>query len=240
MRLALVSGGSAGLGLALCRQYQASGYQLVDFSRSGRHPFTVRVDLADPAASLPILRRTLEGLAARRWDEIVLVNNAGTLAPIGPASRKSEAEVMANMNVNFCSAILLVSATVGAFQAHACRKRIGNISSGAATKGYAGWSLYCAAKAGVENFIRALAREQETEAHPFEAVNINPGVMDTAMQAAIRQAAETDFPDVRHFVQRQARGELQPPERIAEAVRRILELPRIEPGRTYGAAEHRA
>ncbi len=238
MRLALISGGSAGLGLALCRQYQALGYRLVDFSRSGGHPFSVRVDLADPVASLPVLRHTLEGLAASPWDEIVLVNNAGTLAPIGPASRKSEAELMANMNLNFCSAILLMSTTIRAFQAQACRKRIGNISSGAATKGYAGWSLYCAAKAGVENFIRALAREQEAEAHPFEAININPGVMDTAMQAAIRQADEADFPDVRNFVQRQARGELQPPERIAGAVRRILELPRLEPGRAYSAADH--
>jgi NAD(P)-dependent dehydrogenase (short-subunit alcohol dehydrogenase family) len=113
-----------------------------------------------------------------------------------------------------------------------------NISSGAALYGYGGWTLYCAAKAGLENFIRALATEQKMEAHPFIAVNINPGVMDTEMQALIRATSAADFPDVGRFVHRKEQGELALPDGVAAAIMRIVESAALESGARYNSADY--
>lgn len=229
-RLAVLSGGSRGLGLALTELYQQRGWELVDFSRSAPHPWSVKVDLADPHAAHAAFTQTLAPLAARAWDEIIVVANAGILAPIGPAARKNLVEVIANIDTNFASPILLIAAAVAAFQDHPCRKTVLNISSGAAQRSLPGWSLYCGAKAGVEHFVRTLATEQAGQAHPLRAINVNPGLIDTEMQAAIRASSPEDFPAVGMFVQRKADGELRSPKRVAEAIARMADDERLEGG----------
>jgi benzil reductase ((S)-benzoin forming) len=159
-----------------------------------------------------------------------VVANAGVLAPIGPTARKPAPEVIANIDTNFASPILLMAAAVAAFQDHPCRKTVLNISSGAAQRSLAGWSLYCGAKAGVEHFVRTLAVEQAGQPHPLRAINVNPGLIDTEMQAAIRASSAEDFPAVGVFVQRKADGELRSPQRVAQAVVRMVEDDRLEGG----------
>lgn len=235
MRLAMISGGSKGLGASLCSQYLAAGFTVVEFSRSAPHGYSVQVDLADPVATQQTVAAALRPLAGQNWDEIVVINNAGVLDPIGPASSKSPQAVLANINTNFASAIVFVSEVIGAFQAHTGRKTIASISSGAALKGYAGWSLYCAAKAGLENFIRSVALEQSAQSQPFVAINIDPGVMDTGMQTLIRSSTAADFPDVARFVQRKQAGELRTADAVARAIAHIIKQPALENGGRYPA-----
>jgi benzil reductase ((S)-benzoin forming) len=237
MRLALITGGSRGLGLALVEQLQQQGYAVIDFSRSAPHAFSVAVDLSDPAAYSRLLKRTLDGVDCHALAELVVINNAGTLDPIGPAAAKDPAQLIANLNTNLTSGIIFIAQVVAQFQAARCRKIIANISSGAALKGYAGWSLYCAAKAGTENFIRALAVEQHTEAAPFVAINVNPGVIDTEMQASIRAAPAADFPDVSRFIQRHEQGELNAPSVVASAVLAIVAQENPAAGERYACVD---
>lgn len=240
MRLALLTGGSRGLGLALHEALSRGGYRVIEFSRSGSHAGSVQVDLSDPAASRARVACTLSDLDPAAVDELLVIHNAGALDPIGPASRKDPAAVLANLQANFTSPVLLIAEVVGYFQAAPCRKVLANISSGAALKGYAGWSLYCAAKAGLENHIRALALEQQTEAQPFTPINIDPGVMDTDMQALIRRSSVVDFPDLARFIRRKEQGALVAPAEVAAAVCRILALPTLTAGGRYDVAEHGA
>lgn len=238
MRLAIISGGSRGLGAELCAQFSQQGFRVVEFSRSGTSPGSVNVDLASPEASRAAIRRTLAALAGEAWQEIVAINNAGSLEPIGPAARKAPAEVLANINVNFTAPIVFISEVIAAFQAHTCRKVVANISSGAAQHAYSGWSLYCAGKAGIENFIHAVALEQATEPYPVLAININPGVMDTQMQAAIRRASKADFPDVDRFIKHQQSGALRAPADVAAAVLRIVGTREISAGSLYSVSDY--
>ena len=237
MRLAILTGGSRGLGLALHEQLTHAGWRVLEFSRAAPHAGSVRLDLADPAGIEAIVRPALARVAAEPIESLVLIGNAGVLDPIGPAARKDPAAVLANLQANFTSAVLCHAAVIAQFQGLACRKVLANVSSGAALKGYAGWSLYCAAKAGLENFIRAVAAEQASEPHPFTAINIDPGVMDTAMQALIRQQAPDDFPEVARFIRRQADGELRPPGDVAAAILRILDRADLAGGQRCVAAE---
>jgi benzil reductase ((S)-benzoin forming) len=229
-RLVILSGGSRGLGAALGELYRERGWELVEFSRSAPHPWSVRADLADPQAAHAVFTTTLAPLAARDWEEILVIANAGVLAPIGPVAHKPLPEVLANLQTNVTTPILLMAAAVAAFQDHACRKTLLNISSGAAQRSLPGWSLYCGAKAGVEHFVRTLAAEQASQAHPLRAINVNPGLIDTAMQAAIRASTPADFPAVGLFIQRKADGELRSPQRVAEAIARMADDSRLEGG----------
>ncbi len=143
MRLAIITGGSRGLGRALCEQLVARGYQVLEFSRTAAHDYSVHIDLASPQGCRDTVAKAIESIDIGTLQELLLVNNAGTLDPIGALSQKSSAAVLANLNTNFTSAILVLAELMAKFQSAPCRKVLANISSGAALKGYAGWSLYC-------------------------------------------------------------------------------------------------
>lgn len=222
-KLAIVTGGSKGLGAALCNIYRGRGYKVVEFSRSGFSANSIRIDLSDPQVTGQTFIQTFAKLAAQAYEEIVAVNNAATLTPIGPASHKETSELIVNMNINIVSAVLFMTRLIAAFQDHDCRKSIVNISSGAAFKPYAGWSLYCASKAGIESFVCSVAAEQEREAHPFQLVNIRPGVIDTDMQDSIRASNADDFPAIGRFIGLKNSGSLQAPQNVATIIARIVD-----------------
>lgn len=238
MRLAILTGGSKGLGLALCGELSGRGYRVIEFSRSAPHTNSVRIDLSSPINSQKIVAELLTSLRGKQIEELLIINNAGTLYPIGPASRKQRDAILSNLNTNFTSPILVLAEIVAHFQATECRKILANVSSGAAQKGYAGWSLYCAAKAGLENYIRALGLEQQTEPFPFIPVNIDPGVIDTEMQALIRSSSVSDFPEIGRFIKRKEQGTLMHPAKVAAAVYRILELPSLSFGERYDVGDY--
>lgn len=233
MRMAIITGGSKGLGLALCQQFETRGYRVLEFSRTAPHAYSVRADLSSPADYAQVITKAIAPLDADGLEDLVVINNAGTLEPIGAASLQSRRAVLANLNTNFTSAILGLTELIAKFQCAPCRKVLANISSGAAHKGYAGWSLYCASKAGMEGFVRALAMEQQLQPHPFIPININPGVIDTEMQAGRRDASVADFPEVARFIRRKNEGGLVAPERVATAVLSILALPTLAFGGCY-------
>lgn len=233
MRLALITGGSRGLGHALSESLTEQGYRVMEFSRGAAADYSFPVDLGDPGQALQDIRRALSGIEPQSLTDLVVVSNAGTLAPIGPAWRKPAAEVLNNINVNFTAPILCISELVACFRDAPARKLLVNVSSGAALKGYAGWSLYCAGKAGLESFFRALAEEERGQRCPFTAISVDPGVMDTDMQALIRSTPVEDFPALERFIRRKEAGELLPADRVADAIIKLLARSDLEGGARY-------
>lgn len=238
MKLLLITGGSRGLGQALCEQFQVRDYKILEFSRSAPHAYSIRIDLAEPDQSRLTVASALDPIDASQLRELIVISNAGTLEPIGPTSSQSYSDMMSNMNTNYVAPVLVITEIIARFQTASCRKVIVNITSGAALKGRAGWSLYCAAKAGMENFIRALALEQREQSQPFIPINIDPGVIDTEMQALIRSTSPADFPDRELFIQRKKQGLLVPPDEVATAVIRILEQESLSSGERYETSNY--
>jgi benzil reductase ((S)-benzoin forming) len=218
MRCAIVTGGSRGLGDALCRRLVDDGYDVVEFSRGAPHEYSLKVDCANPHATAETVAARLQSIKPDDCTELLVFSNAGTLSPIGPTSRKEMGSVTESLNVNLLSAIAILTECIRHFRDAKCRKVLVNISSGAAQKGYAGWSLYCAAKAGMEGFIRALAVEEQHMGNSFVAISVDPGVIDTDMQACIRGTSAADFPDVERFIARKANGGLAAPDAVAAAI----------------------
>ncbi len=230
MKLAIISGGSKGLGEKLCEQYLAQDFEVIEFSRTAPHAYSVAIDLASTNDVSQILSEELRPLAKREWQEIVVISNAGILTPVGPASKKDIESVIANLNTNFLSAIVFMTEVLRHFQHHTGKKTLASISSGAALGERAGWSLYCAAKAGLEHFIRSVAMEQGDESQPFKMINVDPGLIDTGMQSLIRQSSFEDFPSLEQFKQRKVTGLLVPPAKVAEAIVRIIEVSNVGNG----------
>ncbi len=235
MRIAIITGGSKGLGSALCLQLEKANYHIMEFSRSAPHHFSSRLDLAEPEEARLAIVAAIESIDPRVCSELLVFNNAGALTPIGPAWRKTAADLLANLSANFTSSILIITEVIRHFREAPCRKLIINITSGAANKGYAGWSLYCACKAGMEGFVRALAAEEQHQQHPFLAISVDPGVIDTDMQALIRTTAQVDFPDVERFTRRKHEGGLATPESVAAAIIKLISKD-LEPGGRYEAS----
>jgi NAD(P)-dependent dehydrogenase (short-subunit alcohol dehydrogenase family) len=221
--LAIVTGGSRGLGEALVLAYEAREWSTFEISRSGVGLSHMSVDLSDLDASFPVLERQFESLAKSGWGRVIFFNNAGVLTPIGPVHSLQDAQIARNLEVNLVSGIRLMSAFVRAFEHSDAELTLVNISSGASSKGYAGWPLYCTAKAGLENFIRSLAAEQAGAARPMTCLNIEPGVVDTDMQAEIRETGADMFPEVSRFIELKKSGKLRSPKSVARAIIDIVE-----------------
>ncbi len=221
-RLALVTGGSRGLGNALVTQLQAEGWRVVELSRSAPTADSVRVDLAQPAAVAQALGAVLVGIEPMSVAELLVIHNAGMVQPLGPAANRPTCEVIDALNVNLVSGIAFLATAMAHFQCCPGRKVVAHITSGAAVRAHAGLSLYSAAKAGMDQFLRVVAAEQVRQSHPFRALSIDPGALDTDMQATLRSASPDDYPGAAAFAQRQRDGALGQVEDVAAAVRCLL------------------
>jgi benzil reductase ((S)-benzoin forming) len=221
-RLALITGGSRGLGRALVTQWQAEGWRVVELSRSAPTADSVRVDLARPQDVVQALGDALAGVDPLSVRELLVLHNAGTVQPLGPAAHQPVDALVDALNVNLVSGIAFLAAAMAHFQSCPGRKVVAHISSGAAVRAHAGLSLYSAAKAGMDQFLRVVAAEQARQAHPFRAVSLDPGALDTDMQATLRSASPDDYPGAAAFAQRQRDGALGRVEDVAAAVRRLL------------------
>ena len=221
-RLALITGGSRGLGRALVTQWQAEGWRVVELSRSALTADSVRVDLAQPRDVVLALGNALAGVDPLSVRELLVLHNAGTVQPLGPAAHQPVDALIDALNVNLVSGIAFLTAAMAHFQSCPGRKVVAHISSGAAVRAHAGLSLYSAAKAGMDQFLRVVAAEQARQAHPFRTLSLDPGALDTDMQATLRSASPDDYPGAAAFAQRQRDGALGRVEDVAAAVRRLL------------------
>jgi benzil reductase ((S)-benzoin forming) len=237
MRLLLLTGASRGIGRAIGEAAAQRGFEVIEFSRTGRHPGSVRTDLSSPLAAKGIIDARISSIDATAVDELLVISNAATLEPIGPVHRKAAADIAANLNTNIASAVLFCASAIAHFQQAPCRKVLANISAGVGGGGVFGWSLYCASKAAMDTFIRTVAAEQASEQYPFVAVNVDPGVVNTDMHAVAGAVSSADFPASRRFAERRDKGQLTPPQEAASAIVRCLLSPSLEQGVTYDARD---
>jgi NAD(P)-dependent dehydrogenase (short-subunit alcohol dehydrogenase family) len=84
---------------------------------------------------------------------------------------------------------------------------------------------YCAAKAGMDHFTRAVALEEQAAPGGARIVSLAPGVIDTDMQLALRSTDAALFPDRGRFEKLKAEGLLDSPAAAAAKILAYLERP---------------
>ncbi len=228
MKLALISGGSKGMGKAFVDIYEAAGYHVIEFSRTGTSTYSMSTDFSDPKKTIGMFESLFSKLSTYNLTELIAISNAGVLTPIGPLANSIPEDWVDNLNVNLTSAIIFMGLFLKYFKTTPCRKVLVNISSEATKKGYFGWSLYCAAKAGLENFIHSVDLEQTHEPFPIRAITVTSGIIDTAMQASISSSNEAQFPTLKRFIDYKETGTLRSPEAVAQTIKHITENLKVD------------
>ena len=178
--VALLTGASRGLGLALARALAGRGWRLIVDARDPRPLEAARAELAERTEVValagdvadPAHRRALVAAAGDRLD--ALVNNASLLGPSPqPPLADYPLDVLERvLQVNAVAPLALIQLALPLLPPGG---RIVNVTSDAAVEAYEGWGGYGAAKAALEQLPRVLAVE-----HPgLRVYAVDPGDMNT-------------------------------------------------------------
>jgi 3-oxoacyl-[acyl-carrier protein] reductase len=195
-KTAVVTGGSRGIGRAVCLELARGGANIVlcyagneeaarktvaDCEALGAKALAVRCDVANAADVA-----TLFDAAMQTFGRIdILVNNAG-ITRDGLALRMSEEDFDAVLAANLKGAFLCCKAALRPMMKQRYG-RIVNLSSVVGLHGNAGQANYAASKAGVIGLTKSLAKELATRGVTVNAVA--PGFIETDMTAAMTEAA---------------------------------------------------
>lgn len=123
----------------------------------------------------------------------VLVHNAAVMGEVGQAENLSSQGFQNAMAINVEGPLFLTQALLPWLKKGG-PSRVLHISSGAAHGPLPGWLSYCTSKAALLQVMRCL--DSELGASGVRVGSVMPGVVDTLMQAEIRQK---DFPNVQYF-----------------------------------------
>ena len=237
--LAVVTGGSAGLGRALLMAAPDGAYR-VDVSRSGPAPGIddhIRADLAEPSSWERVAGALVGTIRRREWDRIVVVHNAGTLDPIGFAGETDGDAYATNVLLNSAAPQVLGHHLLAELTQRHGRRDLVLISSGAATTAYPGWSSYAAGKAAVDQWVRTVGAEQRQRGG-VRVLSVSPGVVATGMQDRIRRTSGRDFPEVDRFRTLHAEARLLDPAEVARRFWTMLDDPAVGSGDVLGLGRY--
>lgn len=232
-RVAVITGGSSGIGAAAARTFASAGWTVYELSRSGQDAAGVRhitADVCDEAS----LRAAFDEVGRREGRLDLLINNAG-FGVSGAAELCPPEDARRQMEVNFLG--VLACSRLALPLLRESRGRIINISSVAAVFAIPFQSLYSASKAAVNALTLALRNELA----PF-------GVSVCALMLGDVHTGFTDAREKRHggeelygeriersvrVMERDERGGMSP-ERVARKLLRMAERRRVKPLSSLG------
>ena len=208
MRSALVTGGSAGLGLAIARMLREEGYELTLVARRPEPlqeaaaelaAFAVPANLGDPDECA----RIVAAHAERHGGMDVLVNCAG-IGIGGSFAEQDTKRIALQLDVNLRATMIVTRESLPLLRAS--HGHVVILASIAGTIPTPGLAVYGATKAALISFTNSLNREEA--AHGVRTTAISPGFVAT------RMTEWTGLP-VEEQIQ---------PEDIAELTRTVLRL----------------
>lgn len=197
MKVALITGGSSGLGRELVRVLSDDGWRVIT---DARHERALREEVGELPGVIGIPGDVLEldhqdelVAAARELGRLdLLVHNASTLGPtpLRPLAEAGIADIGTVLRTNAGAPLAITIKALDLLRASA-GVLIG-VSSDAAVEHYEGWGLYGAGKAALDHFILTVGEETPEIA----AYAVDPGDMRTPMhQAAFPGEDISDRPE---------------------------------------------
>ena len=226
MQKAIVTGHSKGLGEGIAAALLEQGIAVLGVSRGPAMQLTERfsglltesaVDLSDSTALSAWMAGAALHDSVQGAETILLVNNAGTVQPVGALQDQDPMDVLRAVTLNVAAPLALAAAVVEVRGDAECK--ILHISSGAGRSAYPGWSVYCATKAALDRHAEAVLLDGVAG---VRCVSLAPGVIDTGMQGEIRSATSEQFPMLEKFIAMKEEGALQSAEATGADIVRFL------------------
>lgn len=195
-QVALVTGGSRGIGAAVCRRLAADGAAVAVNCRSSEGPakelvreieaaggraIAVHGDVADPAEAQEMVRQSIEDLGGLD----ILVNNAGVAQDALIFNMEMD-DWLDVMKVNFGGVFHCTKAVLPHFMSKGAGVIV-NVSSVMGERGWVGESNYAASKGAVNAFTRCCAMESARFGIRVNAVL--PGFAPTDLVAGLTEGA---------------------------------------------------
>ncbi|NOX74102.1 MAG: SDR family oxidoreductase [Alphaproteobacteria bacterium] len=198
----LITGASRGIGEAAAREFAAQGANVALAARSGgdieriaseigAKAMAVKCDVSDRAS----LNAAVAATVAKFGGLDILINNAGSIDPIGPLAEIDPDAWDKVIDVNVKGVFYGIKAALPHMSGGGTILTIG---SGAATSALEGWSHYCASKAAVHHLNACVHKELGDQG--IRAIILSPGTVATQMQRDIRASginpvAQMDWED---------------------------------------------
>ena len=172
-KVALVTGGRSGIGLAIARRLQQEGALVLTAQRGLDERFeSIPADFTDPAVPAQVIAEVI----GRAGKLDVLVNNAGMMQEASVEGMSLQ-DWQCNLTVNLTAPFLMIQAALPHL-----RETRGSIINTGSIEGLGsnpGHVAYCASKAGLHGLTRAVAVD-----HGHEGIRCNavaPGWIDTEL-----------------------------------------------------------
>jgi 3-oxoacyl-[acyl-carrier protein] reductase len=192
-KVALVTGGSRGIGRAIARRLALNGWKVaVHYGHDRSEAEQCHEELGAASAgifqadlALPDSAKNLFAAVEKITQFDALVNNAGVYMPMNflkAGDVEFEATMRKTFTVNFENPLRLARLAANGFVKTGRGGKIVNVCSRVGFKGESGAALYAASKAALINVTRSLAGELAPS--NIQTFGIAPGWVDTAMARA--------------------------------------------------------
>jgi len=233
--LVILTGASRGLGQGIAAQYLAQGAFVLGLAR--HHASELKagdtleqwpIDLADPLPVAARLGAWLAEFEARAGGvppaRVRLIHNAAMLSEPGDIAGSDPANLAQSLRIGLEAPVALTAAFLRT-TAHwsGADRRVLFVSSGLGRRAMAGSAAYCAQKAGLDHFARALALEEQARPSGARVASVAPGIIDTDMQKQLRGADPQRFPERARFDEFHRTGALDTPATAAAKLIALLE-----------------
>lgn len=196
-RVALITGGSRGIGAAIARQFAADGLTVIINHRDSAHAAeTAQREIQERGGQAIVRqfdvssREQVDAAIAALTEELgvidILVNNAATQRE-QPLLRVKQDDWDRTLGINLSGVFYCTQAVLKTWSKHRYGSRVINLTSIGGERGFRHSTVYGASKAGVIGFTKSLAEELGPKGVTVNAVS--PGFILTEATAGMDQEA---------------------------------------------------
>lgn len=243
MELAIVTGASRGLGYAVAHHFLEKDMHVIGVARGtseleGRDCYQhIQADLSSTVEVCHVVQQLVEWIEKYKPSMVYVIHNAGVIEPIERVGYLDVQQIMTAVNVNLLAPMIMTNELIRVLHETNVKLTVVNISSGAAERSIAGWSVYNSTKAALNMHTKVAGLEQQYNENRHVVIAFSPGVMDTDMQQTIRSSDETAFRDVKQFQTLKEQGDLRSPTVVGVLLIDLLLKGNVENGRVYSVKE---
>lgn len=177
-----ISGATRGLGLGLARTVPYPDARVISLSRQP-HPEleTVHLDLTRPETWEAVGRHFAETLDGFAGERAIFLMNAVHGAGVGYVGEVDRQDYLDTLFGNYAAPLALAESFLRAVDGKPIDSGVVLLSSASARHPYEGQATYCAAKAGLEMWVRVVRRELKSRGRRSWVAAVRPGFVDTPL-----------------------------------------------------------